>query len=135
MRSVYADAAPTNGRTNPMTSPDKTLVALIDDMLFESKIRGAAGAGGWDVHCTSDAVRLAADARAHDAKLVLIDLNIVGADPIEAIAGIRALDSPPRIIAFVSHVDRELAERGRSAGADEVLPRSRFSADLPQLLA
>ena len=68
--------------------------------------------------------------------LVILDLHGPG-DPI-ALA--RAIKSDPatrgiRIVAYSSHVDRDLGERARAAGIDQVLPRSAFTAKLPSLLS
>jgi hypothetical protein len=39
------------------------------------------------------------------------------------------------VVAYVSHVNQDLADAARLAGADEVLPRSRFVQVLPDLLS
>ena len=118
-----------------MDDSTKTLVILIDDLIFETMIRGAARTSGWHIECAAATARLTKLVSDHSATLVIIDLNIAPADPIAAIGSLRLLNPPPRILAFVSHVDRDIAERARRAGADEVLPRSRFTNELPQLLA
>jgi len=38
------------------------------------------------------------------------------------------------VIAFGSHVDKARLDEARAAGCDEVMPRSRFSSELPALL-
>jgi hypothetical protein len=43
-------------------------------------------------------------------------------------------ETRPKVIAFGAHVQTGLLEAARAAGCDEVLPRSRFSAQLPELL-
>jgi hypothetical protein len=40
-----------------------------------------------------------------------------------------------RVIAFLSHVQTGLAEQAKTAGFDEVMPRSKFSMNLPEILA
>jgi len=65
---------------------------------------------------------------------LLVDLNITAVDPLAAIAAAKKLPEPPRIIGFLSHVQTDLAAAARAAGADEVLPRSAFSARLPEIL-
>jgi hypothetical protein len=37
-------------------------------------------------------------------------------------------------VAFGSHVDKARLDQARAAGCDEVLPRSKFSGELPELL-
>ena len=44
------------------------------------------------------------------------------------------LQPRPIVIGFGSHVDVERLELARAAGFDQVLPRSKFSASLPELL-
>ena len=118
-----------------MDDSAKTLVILIDDLIFETMIRGAARTSGWRIECAATTARLTKAVSEHSAPLAIVDLNIAPADPVAAIASLRSLNPPPRILAFVSHVDRDLADRAQRAGADQVLPRSRFTTELPQLLA
>jgi hypothetical protein len=42
--------------------------------------------------------------------------------------------NPRRVIAFLSHVQTELAERAHAAGCDEVMPRSKFTQNLAAIL-
>jgi DNA-binding NarL/FixJ family response regulator len=65
--------------------------------------------------------------------LVLVDLGRPGA--VEAIASLRAAGGAARIVAFGSHVDRELLDAARAAGADDVLARSAFFSSLATVLA
>ena len=66
--------------------------------------------------------------------LLIVDLNITGADALEAIRLAKARPVPVRVVAFLSHVQVELAATAREAGADEVMARSGFSARLPEIL-
>ena len=58
------------------------------------------------------------------------------ADPIVCTMKLRgaAGTSALPVIGFLSHVDRELAQRAEKAGVTRVLPRSQFSENLPDLL-
>src|SRR5262245_18350177 len=105
-----------------------SVVALVTDLLFVTKIRSTAQAVGVPVRM----VRSTADLLdgAGEARLALIDLNASWVDPVEAIRQLRAMPHPPRILGYLSHVQRELAEAAQAAGADEVMPRSRFSGEL-----
>ncbi len=63
-----------------------------------------------------------------DADVVVVDLSRPGVlDALGDLAGVRT-------IGFGSHVDRRLLDDAQAAGCDEVLPRSRFFARLPDLL-
>jgi DNA-binding NarL/FixJ family response regulator len=76
---------------------------------------------------------LAAEAASEPA-LVIVDLN-ARCDAAGAIGRWRAAGNEARVVAFVSHVQTELAERARAAGGAEVMPRSKFTRELATLLA
>jgi len=63
---------------------------------------------------------------AEGADLVVCDLD--QADPAE----VSGLGIP--VIAFYSHVDVETGQRGREAGLELVIPRSRAARELPALV-
>lgn len=109
------------------------VIALVTDMIFGTKIASTARSVGVDLAAARsvDALREKLNG---DVKLVLIDMNAEGVDPAGAIAAAKAAPSAPHVLAYLSHVQTDLAEAAREAGADEVLPRSKFSADLPAIL-
>jgi DNA-binding NarL/FixJ family response regulator len=107
--------------------------ALVTDLFFVTKIKGTADAVGAPLTLARTTEQLL-HAIGAGARLAIIDLNATGVDPVDAIRRCKALPDPPRVLAYLSHVQRELAEAAQAAGADEVLPRSKFSADLPALL-
>src|SRR5262249_52941578 len=65
---------------------------------------------------------------------VLIDMNATGLNASAAIGAAKEA-GVPRVVAFLSHVQTELADAARSAGATEVLARSEFSRRLPEILS
>ena len=105
--------------------------------MFRTKITSsAARVGATVVFATSREGALAA-MQADQATLVILDLNSARTDPIgivqtmkrdEALASIR-------VVGFVSHVDVNTVNAARAAGIDEVLARSAFTTQLPDLLA
>ena len=109
------------------------IAALITDLFFVSKVKGTADVLNLPLKVvrSADAVMAEVDA---GAKLVIIDMNASGVDPAEAIRRCKSSPTPPRVIAYLSHVQTDLLDAARTAGADLVLPRSKFSADLPELL-
>jgi DNA-binding NarL/FixJ family response regulator len=109
-------------------------VALIDDLFFQSKIIETAKRVGVSVHMCSTAEALDAELRTSTPRLVLIDLNAKG-NPVDAIGAAKAAAPAVPLIAFLSHVQTELAERARAAGCAEVMPRSKFTRDLATILA
>lgn len=108
-------------------------LALVTDMIFATKITSTAKAVGVDLAIvrTLDALREKLNG---DVSLVLIDMNADGVDATAAIAAAGSAPSSPHVLAYLSHVQTDLAEAARNAGADQILPRSKFSIDLPAIL-
>ncbi len=67
--------------------------------------------------------------------LLIVDLNITAVDPMAAIRLAKGHAAGPRVVGFLSHVQVDLAAAARAAGADQVMARSAFTAQLPELLA
>jgi CheY-like chemotaxis protein len=112
------------------------LVALMDDLMFLSRIREAARGAELAVKSVRSAAELVAAAR-EGARLVLVDADSQRVPWQEALA---ALGAEPElreipIVAFVSHVRPDLAQAARAAGASRVLARSAFVQELPGLVA
>jgi len=66
--------------------------------------------------------------------LVIVDLN-ARSHPLAAIERVRAAQKDLRVIGFLSHVQRELAEQAQVAGCNEVMPRSAFTQNLAAILS
>jgi len=112
------------------------ILAAVDDLLFSSKIRAVAKQVGVDVVFARSPENVLAQARQLQPTLAIFDLN---SQKIEPLATIAALKRDPalqgvRTLGFVSHVQTGLIEAARAAGADEILARSGFAANLPEIL-
>ena len=110
------------------------LTILITDLIFSTKITSTAQSLNIPFTVARTLEKLTATLTASPGGTLIVDLNITAVDPLAAIKLAKALPTPPRIIAFLSHVQTDLAAAAQSAGADLVLPRSAFSAKLPELL-
>ena len=109
-----------------------TGLLITRDLFFASKVTGTAAALG--LHVVSEADPRRAAQRIADVQpvCVILDLATPGLSAAELMA---ALPTPrPRVIAFGSHVDTIRLDEARAAGCDEVMPRSRFSARLAEIL-
>lgn len=112
----------------------KSLVACVEDLFFRSKIDATARHLSVPVRFVSCG-ELPQACRETGTAAALIELSAAG-DPIEAVRKIRndpATREMP-LIGFLSHVDRELAQKAEVAGVTKVLPRSQFSETLPDLV-
>ena len=110
-----------------MPTEDQSILVLVRDLLFSSKITATASAVGAKIQLLSDPQQLAA----HSGAKLIVDLN----QPAALDAAARWKQSTGgRVVGFVSHVDTATIDRARELGIDEILPRSRFVQVLPDLL-
>jgi CheY-like chemotaxis protein len=111
------------------------VLAVVDDLLFSSKIRAVAAGAGEAVTFVRTPGGVKAACAEHQPRLVLIDLDRDALNPIETIAAIRGMPAPvPRIVAFGAHVNVDRLRAARDAGADQAMARSAFVVALPGLL-
>jgi CheY-like chemotaxis protein len=112
------------------------VVALVDDLMFLSRIREAAKGRGVEVKAVRTAADAVAAARA-GAGLVLMDLDSPRLPWAAAVAALRAeaslVDLP--VIGFFSHVEAQRGRDALAAGCTTALPRSAFVQQLDGLLA
>lgn len=112
------------------------ILAIVDDLMFVSKIRTAAGQGGVSVSFARSSAAALDEMRKATPSLVIFDLNNPRTDPLGTVAAMKADPALAAIptIGYVSHVQAELIEAARQAGVGEVLARSAFSERLPAIL-
>ena len=110
------------------------VLALVSDLIFESKIRAAARGTGLAVNVVRTTEDLLSLAQQQVQHLIFVDLNALGADVEATLGRLRDLDSAVQIVGFASHVDAALMNRAKAAGATEVMPRSQFAANLTELV-
>ena len=115
-------------------SNNHAVVLVISDLIFETKVRATGQVVGVAVRTVRSAAELSTVLDGAAVPLVIVDLN-TGTDAIESVRAAASHSENPRVLAFVSHVDADLAQAARDAGAHDVLPRSRFVAELPTILA
>jgi DNA-binding NarL/FixJ family response regulator len=105
----------------------------MDDLFFQMKLAETAKHLGVEVKvaATPEALQPLLEP---PPKLLIVDLNS-RSQPIAAIQRLRADKNAVRVVAFLSHVQTELAAQARAAGCDEVMPRSVFTQNLAAILA
>lgn len=112
------------------------VLVAVDDLLFSSKIRATAKQIGVELAFARAPADILAQARSLKPRLIIFDINSDKSDPINTVAALKAdpeLKDIPTT-GFVSHVNTTLILAARSAGMDEVMARSAFAANLPQIL-
>jgi DNA-binding NarL/FixJ family response regulator len=113
------------------------ILAAVDDLLFASKIRQAAGQMAVQIVFARTPEDILAQARAHKPSLAIFDLNSQRIQPIDTIAALKAEPAlgTMRTVGFVAHERTDLIAAARAAGADEVLARGAFAARLPEIIS
>jgi DNA-binding NarL/FixJ family response regulator len=109
------------------------IVAYMDDLFFQMKLAETAKHLGLEVKVASSAESLL-QLLDPAPELVIVDLN-ARSQPLVAVQQLRNVQPRLRVIGFLSHVQTDLARQAQDAGLDEVMPRSKFSINLPDILA
>jgi len=112
-----------------------TILTVVEDLLFLSKIQQTATVLGIDVRPMD--LSAWAEARTDDLPhAIILDLNHRSISPLELVRNLKAHAATRRIpvVGFASHIQADLISAARAAGCDIVLARSAFTQQLPKLL-
>jgi DNA-binding NtrC family response regulator len=110
------------------------VLVLVDDLFFQAKILETAKQLGITVRTSTTGDALLAEIAKDAPKLVIVDLNARGA-PLQVIERVCAAAPGLPLIAFLSHVQTDLAQQARTAGCMNVMARSQFTRELATILA
>ena len=109
---------------------------LCDDLIFFSRVSGAARAAGLSVRMVRTAADLVAAARTSPPAGVILDVHNPGLDLPALLAELKQIcPAMPRVTAYGSHVEAAVLRAARQAGCDRVLPRSQFVEELETKIA
>jgi CheY-like chemotaxis protein len=114
-----------------------TVIAIVDDLFFASKIRGTGEQVGTRVQFSRSIPDAVAKAREEAPALIIADLNAGCCDVLElarVLKGDNSLDGIP-LLGFFSHIQTELQQAAIAAGYDRVMPRSAFTKNLRDISA
>lgn len=109
------------------------VMALVDDLFFQAKMLETAKQLGVQLRTFSASGALLTEASKTAPHLIIVDLNARD-HAVETIAHLHASAPEIPLVAFLSHVQTELAQRARDAGAPSVMPRSQFTRELATIL-
>jgi len=114
-----------------------TIIAVIDDLFFASKIRGTGEQVGALVLFVKSADEAIQKARNESPGLIIVDMNARCCHPMDLARTFKGDDrlSGIPLLGFFSHVQTELQRAAEAAGFDRVMPRSAFTKQLPEILA
>ena len=111
-------------------------LAFVADLIFASRVKGAAQAAGVAAEVLQSADRVLERARARRPPVVLVDLEARGGAGVELVRRLKAdaATAEVPVVAFASHQNADVIQAARAAGAERVLARSAFVKSLPELL-
>lgn len=110
-----------------------SVVAAVDDLFFGARIRETGRQTKVEIEIVPTGQLLARAGRG-GVKAVILDLGAAAALDI-----LRKLKGDPetavvRVVGYASHVATETIAAAREAGCDQILARSAFTRQLPELL-
>src|SRR5476651_1754366 len=112
------------------------ILAVLDDLMFSSKIKTAANQLGVDLRFSRSVDGALETMRKNPTTMVIFDLNNERIGPLAIVAAMKAdpaLASIPTV-GFASHVHVDVINAARQAGVGEVLARSAFVQQLADIL-
>jgi PleD family two-component response regulator len=112
------------------------IVAVLDDLMFSSKIKTAAKQLGVSVVFARSTDAALAEMRKNAPTLVILDLNNPRTNPLDIVSAMKqdaSLAAVPTV-GFASHVQTDVINAARQAGVGEVLARSAFTQQLGEIL-
>ena len=115
-------------------SPAPQVLALVKDMIFAVKIVSTARSLGVSCQTALSVAGLAGACAAHQPALIIVDLDLPGLDVQALASAVRAVGAHTRVVGYLSHTQVEMAAAAKAAGIAEVMPRSAFTRNLPELL-
>jgi DNA-binding NarL/FixJ family response regulator len=111
------------------------ILAVVEDLIFLSKIRQTAQESGIAVESV-EITKIAERIPASSPCVVILDLNHRSGRALETARALKSSADSSRIhvVGFLSHVQADLAREARQAGVDQVMARSVFAGQLPEIL-
>jgi DNA-binding NarL/FixJ family response regulator len=106
---------------------------LSSDLMFSSRVGGAAKALGVTVQLVADPAALP-DKLTADCRLVLVDLTLDRLNLPAVVRAVKAAAPAARVIAYGAHVDEAALADAAEAGCDQVLTRGQFHQQHADLL-
>jgi DNA-binding NarL/FixJ family response regulator len=107
---------------------------LSRDLMFTVKIVSTARELGQAVRAVGRVEQAEAFLAEHRPRAVFVDLAAGDLVAPESLAKLMAAAPDVPFLAFGSHVDADALEAARAAGCSEVMPRSKFTLQLPDLI-
>jgi PleD family two-component response regulator len=112
------------------------ILAVLDDLMFTSKIKTTAGQLGIAVMFARSHDGALSEMRKEVPSLVILDLNNPRTNPLGIVASMKGDPSLAGVptVGYASHVQVDVINAARQAGVGEVMARSAFTQQLADIL-
>jgi CheY-like chemotaxis protein len=123
-------------QTDSESAESETIGLLLSrDLIFTSKIKGTAAELGYSMIVAGTQEQAQSLIETQRPSVVLVDLSAGVMVAPGALIAYRRLAGPNTwFVAFGSHVEPGILSAAKAAGCQAVFARSRFSAELPDLI-
>lgn len=111
-----------------------SIVYLTNDLMFSSRVAGAAKAAGVDVRVVGSVASLLDSLSNEGIRLVILDLTLPSLDPTTVLPEIRSAAANVSVIAYGPHVHEQKLAAAKDAGCDQVLSKGQFSSSITNLI-
>jgi hypothetical protein len=112
-----------------------TGLLLSRDLIFTSKVTGTAAQLGYRISVAGTLSQAKSIIELYRPSVIFVDLTAGELVMPTALIAYQEITGPDAwFVAFGSHIDVDALAAARAAGCHDVLPRSRFAADLPALM-
>jgi hypothetical protein len=119
----------------PPASSGPTGLFLSQDLIFTTKVKGTAAELGYPMMVAGSDSQARSMIKTYRPQVVLVDLTAgVMVAPAALIAYQELAGPDVWFVAFGPHVEVDTLAAAKAAGCHVVLPRSRFTAELPTLM-
>jgi DNA-binding NarL/FixJ family response regulator len=110
------------------------VVACISDLFFQSKVVETARHLDLDLAIADSESKLDEVIRKNAESAFIVDLCFGNAQGVGLVKRIRRELPEARLVAFAPHVEEDLLEAARQAGATDVMSRAKFTKRLSEIL-
>lgn len=109
------------------------ILAILEDLVFQSKLKEAAAPLGPCLEIVRDADSAVRQLALTPYSLIVVDLNVSMENPVALVRRLRQAAVSALIIGYCAHLQTDLQSQALAAGCSIVLPRSAFVQRLPGL--
>lgn len=103
------------------------IVAAVDDLMFQSKIRTIAQARDVDVPVRMLPAQVFDELKQQaEEKIVVVDLEASAFDGVQFVHDLKREYPDVHVVGFCHHMETDLIRRAKNARADVVVPRLKF---------